>query len=58
VFSARGGVNRDPQQYVLSRCGLAEQDGDEDGIWFRMARAAAEDASNRREQAAAIRQGA
>ncbi|MFC4313379.1 polysaccharide deacetylase family protein [Steroidobacter flavus] len=48
VFSARGGVNRDSTQYLLSRCGLGEQDADEDGIWFRMGRAAAEDAFNRR----------
>lgn len=44
LFSAAGGVNRDPgSKYLLGRLGLAGSDNDEDYFWFRLGRAVFDD---------------
>jgi len=38
VFSAAGGINRNPSDFLLTRMSLCEKDEDEDYIWFKLGR--------------------
>ena len=40
VFAAAGGINRDPNNYVLGRMSVNARDNDEDILWCRLLRAA------------------
>lgn len=50
VFSASGGVNRDPTKFLLRRMSLYERDKDEDYIWFQFGRAIFNDLLHKQSQ--------